>query len=207
MKKGIGRRLRVSPALIVAMLALFVALTGTAVSASGLITGKQIKNSSITGLDVKNKSLTPKDFKGSVRGPRGLTGPKGDKGDKGDTGAPGAPGAAGAAGTARAYAVVIRTPSVSIDTTYVRGSGWAVTRPSTGVYCVTPPAGINPANTPAIVTIDWGNSSGFDLLAYWVKLNPFAPCTASQYHIRTYDFAAGGAPVLSDDVSFAVTIP
>jgi hypothetical protein len=88
-RRVIARLLRVSPALVIAMLALFVALTGTAVATtSALITGKQIKNSSITGLDVKNKSLTPKDFKGSVRGPRGLTGPKGDKGDKGDPGAP-----------------------------------------------------------------------------------------------------------------------
>jgi hypothetical protein len=43
----------------VAMLALFVALTGTAVATtSALITGKQIKNGSITGLDIKNKSVT-----------------------------------------------------------------------------------------------------------------------------------------------------
>jgi hypothetical protein len=76
--------------MVVAMLALFVALTGTTVAASNaLITGRQIANNSITGLDVRNKSLTPKDFKGSVRGPRGLrglAGAKGDKGDKGDTG-------------------------------------------------------------------------------------------------------------------------
>jgi hypothetical protein len=81
--------MRQSPSMIVAMLALFVAMGGTAIAASSaLITGKQIKNSSITGLDVKNKSLTPKDFKGSVRGPRGLTGLKGDKGDTGPPGAP-----------------------------------------------------------------------------------------------------------------------
>ena len=88
--------------MIVAMLALFVALTGTAVAAtSGLIiTGKQIRNSSITGLDVKNKSLTPKDFKGSVRGPAGPQGPAGRQGPQGPQGVP------GAAGTARGYARV-----------------------------------------------------------------------------------------------------
>ena len=95
MKKLLARLARQSPAMIVAMLALFVALTGTAVATtSALITGKQIANNSITGADVKNKSLTPKDFKGSVRGPRGLRGPAGPagaagaKGDKGDPGAP-----------------------------------------------------------------------------------------------------------------------
>jgi hypothetical protein len=83
-RKVVARLVRVSPALVIAMLALFVALTGTAVATtSALITGKQIKNSSITGLDVKNKSLTPRDFKGSVRGPRGLTGPVGPAGPAG----------------------------------------------------------------------------------------------------------------------------
>jgi hypothetical protein len=78
--------------MIVAMLALFVALTGTAVATtSALITGKQIKNSSITGADVKNKSLTSKDFKGSLRGPRGLRGLTGATGATGATGPPGAP--------------------------------------------------------------------------------------------------------------------
>jgi hypothetical protein len=108
MKELLARFVHPSPAFVVAMIALFVALTGTAVATNSatlaLITGKQIKNGSITGLDVKNKSLTPKDFRGSVRGPRGLAGAagpagaagtpgaagaKGDKGDKGDTGAPG----------------------------------------------------------------------------------------------------------------------
>jgi hypothetical protein len=96
LKKLLARLVRQSPAMIVALLALFVAMGGTAIAASSaLVTGKQIANSSITGADVKNKSLTPKDFKGSVRGPRGLrgltgatgaTGAKGDKGDKGDKG-------------------------------------------------------------------------------------------------------------------------
>jgi peptidoglycan/LPS O-acetylase OafA/YrhL len=61
---------RISPAMVVAMLALFAALTGTAVATSStLITGKQIKDSSITGADVKNRSLTPRDFRGSVQAP------------------------------------------------------------------------------------------------------------------------------------------
>jgi len=82
--------------MIVAMLALFVAMGGTAIAASSiLITGKQIKNSSITGADVKNKSLTPKDFRGSVRGARGAAGPSGPPGPNGATGAPGAPGSPG----------------------------------------------------------------------------------------------------------------
>ena len=93
MNKLLTRVARQSPALIVAMLALFVALTGTAVATtSALITGKSIKNGSITGLDIKNKSVTAADIKGQLRGARGLPGApgaqgaKGDKGDKGDRG-------------------------------------------------------------------------------------------------------------------------
>jgi hypothetical protein len=90
LKKLLVRMARQSPALIVAMLALFVALTGTAVATtSALIGSAQIKNNSITGLDMKNRSLRPIDFRGSVRGPRGL------RGLTGVAGAPGAPGAKG----------------------------------------------------------------------------------------------------------------
>jgi hypothetical protein len=99
LKHFLGRIGRVSPAMVVAMIALFVALSGTAVATtSALIGSAQIRNNSITGLDVKNRSLRPIDFRGSIRGPRGLRGltgapgaagapgAKGDKGDKGDAG-------------------------------------------------------------------------------------------------------------------------
>jgi hypothetical protein len=146
LKKYLPRLVRVSPAMVVAMLALFVALTGTTVAATNkLITGKQIQNSSITGLDVKNKSLTPKDFKGSVRGPRGLRGLKGDKGDKGDTGAVGpfpdgdipagktirgnwiAAGHAAGAGEAAFDSIVFGFRFASAPTAYILAAGAAAT--------------------------------------------------------------------------------
>jgi hypothetical protein len=82
---------RPSPALIVALIALFVALGGTGyAAATGSIDGREIKNSSIqskdiknssvTGSDVKNKSLTPGDFSGSVTGPAGAQGARGPAG-------------------------------------------------------------------------------------------------------------------------------
>jgi hypothetical protein len=50
-RKLFARLGRVSPAMVVAMVALLVALSGTAVATTSvLITGKQIKNGSITGL-------------------------------------------------------------------------------------------------------------------------------------------------------------
>jgi len=94
-----------TPAMVVAMLALLVSLTGTAVATtSALVTGAQIKDASITGADVRNRSLTPRDFRGSVRGLRGLTGPAGPPGAagapgrQGSTGAPGPEGPNGAQG-------------------------------------------------------------------------------------------------------------
>jgi hypothetical protein len=59
---------RPSPSLIVSIVALVVACAGTA-TAAVLITGKQVKNSSLAGIDVKNSSLTGIDIKnGSLKG-------------------------------------------------------------------------------------------------------------------------------------------
>jgi len=76
------------PATAFAVLALFVALAGTAY-ASGLISGSQIKNHSIPA-----KKLTASAIKSlhGQRGPTGPPGPKGNPGPKGDTGPQGARG-------------------------------------------------------------------------------------------------------------------
>ena len=65
-----------------------LAITGGAYAA-GSITGQSIKDKSITGKDIKPKSLTSKHFKGSVRGPRGASGPAGPAGAPGPAGPPG----------------------------------------------------------------------------------------------------------------------
>jgi hypothetical protein len=86
--------------MVVAMLALFVALTGTAVATtSALITGKQIKNGSITGLDLKNKSVGVADLATKARGARGARGAAGPPGAAGAQGPQGAQGAQGIQGT------------------------------------------------------------------------------------------------------------
>jgi len=83
----------------VAYLALFVALGGTSLAAATVITGKNVKNSSLTGKDVKNSSLTGADVRaeslnggdvadGSLLGQDFAPGqlPQGPKGDKGAPG-------------------------------------------------------------------------------------------------------------------------
>jgi hypothetical protein len=69
-----------SPALVISLVALFVALGGTALAATSYINGKNIKPHSIP----KNR-LTASAIKG-LKGNRGRAGAKGAKGAKGDTG-------------------------------------------------------------------------------------------------------------------------
>jgi hypothetical protein len=97
-----GRRF--TPAMIVAMIALAVALSGTAAAGTKLITGGQIKNGTIKLADlhssvkaaIKGESHTS-GAQGSAgaQGAQGPAGPQGAAGAKGDTGATGTPGPAG----------------------------------------------------------------------------------------------------------------
>jgi hypothetical protein len=70
--------------MIVAFVALFIAGAGSA-TAARLITGKQIRNSSITSTDVRNGSLLRRDFRSGQlpRGPQGLPGASGRAGRDG----------------------------------------------------------------------------------------------------------------------------
>lgn len=81
---------------------------GTATAASGLLTGKGVKDSSLTGVDIKNGSLSEKEFTANAKkamagktgpaGPVGPVGPAGPVGAAGAAGAKGEPGAKGEAG-------------------------------------------------------------------------------------------------------------
>ncbi len=85
------RRWRPSPALVIALIALFVAGAGTA-TAARLISGRSIKDNSVTGRDIRNNTLGNGDVKnGSLlrrdfrRGqlPAGAQGPPGRNGANG----------------------------------------------------------------------------------------------------------------------------
>lgn len=98
------RPFRISPSMLVALLALVFAMAGTGFAAKsyvisssrqikdGSVASADVKDGSLTGIDVKDRSLTPADLSGSVQGspgPKGDQGAKGDQGPKGDTGARG----------------------------------------------------------------------------------------------------------------------
>jgi hypothetical protein len=92
---------RPSPALIVSLVALSVALGGTSYAAMVLpansVGAKQIKKSAVSSAKVKNASLLAADFK-SGQLPAGPQGAKGDTGPAGAHGAKGDPGPAGPQG-------------------------------------------------------------------------------------------------------------
>lgn len=84
-------------------LLLVVAGTGTAAGAAKLITGAQIKDSSLTGKDIRDGTLQQRDFaKGQLpagaRGPAGVAGPSGPSGPQGPAGPIGPAGPAGPKG-------------------------------------------------------------------------------------------------------------
>lgn len=124
------RRLRTpSPSMIVALIALCVALGGSAYAASQ-INGKNIKNGTITGKKLHSRTITSRQIARStvraLKNRRGLRGPRGYKGPKGDKGAD---------GTAVAYARL--AADGTIDTTRVKGITQAnISHPSAGIYCV-----------------------------------------------------------------------
>jgi hypothetical protein len=110
----------ITPATVIASLALLFALSGTAV-AGALITGANVKNNSLSGLDilneslgtndVKNGSLLPKDFKAGKL-PAGQQGPAGPAGPQGPAGPAGPQGANGVSG----LQIVFESTVVDSDT-------------------------------------------------------------------------------------------
>ncbi|MCW3000654.1 MAG: Collagen triple helix repeat protein [Solirubrobacterales bacterium] len=86
---------------VMATMAVFIALGGTATAATLIITGRDVRNESLTGADIKNRSIKRLDITSSVlasHGGRGITGARGPAGEAGTNGAVGLQGNAGAPG-------------------------------------------------------------------------------------------------------------
>jgi hypothetical protein len=123
---------RPSPALIVSVLALSVALGGTGYAAIVLpansVGAKQIKRNAVTAAKVKNSSLLASDFRpgqlaagpaGPV-GPPGATGPRGPEGARGPEGSTGPQGPKGDTGTVDTSGFYSKTES---DARYLGQAG------------------------------------------------------------------------------------
>jgi hypothetical protein len=160
-------RFRPSPGVVIAMIALFVALSGTGYAAF------KLPRNSVTSINVKDRSLLSKDFK-SGQIPRGAAGPAGPAGAAGPAGPAGPSGPSGAA---KAYARVLAGGDV--DDPRARGIPDAsVSHPATGVYCID----IDGGALNVIATVD---SSATGQVAASVLLNVCA--VGKEVEVKTFD--------------------
>jgi hypothetical protein len=136
-------RSHVTYANVLATLALFLTLGGSAYAAAKLtgddiknrsLSAQEIKRGSLTGTEIKNRSLRAREFAAGVL----VQGAKGDKGDKGDKGEKGDKGDTGGVDTTILWAVVKQ------DATLARGKHAVSSArlsfggpPTTGAYLVT----------------------------------------------------------------------
>lgn len=125
-------RTRLTYSNVMATLALFVALGGSATAGRALITSKQIKDGSVREKDLHKK------VRAKLKSSPG-TGTQGPRGDKGDSGDSGPQGQTGAAGTPATKLWVVVNPGLSCPAScVVRQSGvTSVVRNSTGIFTVT----------------------------------------------------------------------
>ena len=157
---------------VTSIVALFVALGGTA-AAAVMITGKNVADGSLTGRDVKNSSLGSKKIKdGDLLAKDFKTGqlPAGAQGAQGPQGAAGADGSAGAAGPSDIYAV--GNANEALDTTggttevasltvpagsYLLGANLWMTKTETGTSTVR--CDLESASTPPRIRWDSSRAS------------------------------------------------
>ncbi|MCT8974877.1 hypothetical protein [Microbaculum marinisediminis] len=77
-----------------------------------------------------------------------------------------------------------------------------VTNPQTGVYCIRPEKRINTQKRIGVAAVEWGQSSGNDLLAFWSAGGNSCPNPKRWFEVRTYDQNGSGDWVLSDDIAW-----
>jgi hypothetical protein len=130
------RKLRVSPATVIACAALAIALGGTSYAAV------RLPRNSVTTVQVKDHSLLRKDFKkGQIpRGKRGPAGPQGPAGPPGPAGPAGPAGPGGSPGAGQATKWVLVNPNGSIA---AQSGGITVTQHTTGQYILDLGAALN----------------------------------------------------------------
>jgi hypothetical protein len=82
----------------------------------------------------------------------------------------------------------------------------AVSNPSTGQICLELANGIQIRTAP-VVSVDWSNSSGSGLLAFWRPANAGCPgATPRTVNVTTFNFSSG-TPTAANTVAFVVLVP
>lgn len=167
-------------------------------SAVKLVTGKNVKNSSLTGKDIKNSSLTTSDVKNrSLRAadfkagqlPAGAPGPAGANGRD------------GSAGTARAYGQVsgagVLDPAVRKNAT--------VTKTSTGIYCIKLDPSIDASTTAASASLALGSDVKAKLRS--IPKNQAGTCDLEPNAVAIQTFDTDGTTTTSNDEPFFFLVP
>lgn len=198
------RRFSLTPATVIACIALAIALGGTSYAAVTVL-----PKNSVTTVQVKDFSLLSRDFKrGQIpTGPRGPTGPQGPAGPTGPAGLPGPIGPTGPAGPAGT--TNIKWALVKGDATIVTQTGGiTITSHAAGTYILDFNAG--PINTKVIVASP-AQAGGDTGSRGTVSAGPCggtpegSVCSVgndtSHLHVLTYD-SAGAA----EDHSFYVAV-
>ena len=141
---------RISPSLVISVVALFVALGGTSYAALK-ITGKNVKDGSLTTKDIKDNSLTSGDVRNGTLRVRDFRSGELAKapGARGPAGPAGPAGAAGAAGSAIAFARVAANGDV--DASASKNIAAVASPAGDGISCLNVTTG-TPKNI--VLTID-----------------------------------------------------
>lgn len=202
-----ARRRTPSPALIVSIVALVVALGGTSYAALKLpknsVGPGQIRANAVSSPKVKDGSLLARDFKKGQL-PAGARGPKGERG------------LAGAAGTARAHATIQSAGHTDPAFLGAHPGFVKVERSPTGFpghFCLTPGPGIPTVNSGAVASVD---GAGSETDASWVNVHSSigtvgsdAACPDGTIEVTAARLLTGDANLTnySNQIDFSIIVP
>ncbi len=186
------RRLRApSPALVIALIALFVALGGSSYAAinalpKNSVGAKQLKKNAVTGVKIKKGAVTA-----SKINPSGLTVPSATHATSADsaTNATNATNASQLQGHPAgdfASSTAVRVVTINADGTIVAGSSSGiaqsnVTHPAAGKYCIN---GLSPTPKAGVATHRFGGNFQSQI---FVEPTPAGVCNGNQIGVATYD--------------------
>lgn len=197
---------RPSSAMVVAVLALFIALGAGAYAAINLpansVGTKQLKDNAVVSSKVKDRSLLAVDFKAGQL-PRGARGPAGQPGQNGTNGSP------GPAGTARAYAMVNANGALDANRSHNVAS---VTHTASGIYCVALASSVAVSGTGAVVSPFFpGDDTSTGTPGVFAHVEYAGACGTNGVQVDTFRVIPGTTTVSGStnhtDEAFFVIVP
>ena len=201
--KSILSRLRPSPAMVIACLALGIALGGTSVAAiqalprnsvgtkqlkANAVTSPKVKNNAITGADVNEASLAKVPAAVNADNAANAANATNAANAANATNAGNAANLGGQPPSAYASSSIVRYAAIAADGTISSARGVVqanVTHPSTGVYCIN---GLSPAPQGVTISLRFGTAFGSQEFA---EVNPGAlfVCNGNQIGVALYTSA------------------